>query len=60
MKTKRNLISLLGILLLPAVIFAQSITGKVTNTDTGEPLVGANVVVEERTWGPPHKRMVLI
>jgi len=51
MKTKRNLISLLGILLLPAAIFAQSITGKVTNTDTGEPLVGANVVVEGTDLG---------
>ena len=51
MKTKRNLISLLGILLLPAVIFAQSITGKVTNIDTGEPLVEANVVVEGTDLG---------
>ena len=51
MKTKRNLISLLGILLLPAAIFAQSISGKVTDTDTGEPLVGANVVVEGTDLG---------
>ena len=51
MKTKRNFISLLGILLLPAAIFAQSISGKVTDTDTGEPLVGANVVVEGTDLG---------
>ena len=51
MKTKRNLISLLGILLLPVAIFAQSISGKVINTDTGEPLVGANVVVEGTDLG---------
>ena len=51
MKTKRNLISLLGILLLPAAIFAQGISGKVTSTDTGEPLVGANVVVEGTDLG---------
>ena len=51
MKTKRNLISLLGILLLPVAIFAQSISGKVTNTDTSEPLVGANVVVEGTDLG---------
>jgi hypothetical protein len=51
MKTKRNLISLLGILLLPAAIFAQGLSGKVTDAGTGEPLVGANVVVEGTDLG---------
>ena len=41
---KRNLFSVMLTLVLPMFLYGQNITGVVTS-ETGEPLVGANVVV---------------
>jgi len=45
MKNKRNLLSLLFTFLMPIAILGQSVVG-VVNDKEGNPLVGANVVVE--------------
>jgi len=45
MKNKRNLISLLFTFLMPIVLLGQSVVG-VVNDKEGNPLIGANVVVE--------------
>ncbi|MFA6234323.1 MAG: carboxypeptidase-like regulatory domain-containing protein [Bacteroidota bacterium] len=44
---KKLLLVLLPLLLLPALAFAQTgkVSGKVTDLETGEPLIGANVIV---------------
>ncbi|MDX9758389.1 MAG: TonB-dependent receptor [Bacteroidota bacterium] len=44
---KKLLLVLLPLLLLPALSFAQTgkVSGKVTDLETGEPLIGANVIV---------------
>ena len=41
----RNLISSLLVLLTPIFLYGQSVVGVVTDTE-GQPLAGANVVVE--------------
>ena len=50
MKKNRNLITLVITLLMPMFIYGQSISGKVTD-ETGNPLIGANVVVEGTDLG---------
>jgi len=47
---KRNLFSMMLTLLLPMYVYAQGISGTVTS-ETGEPLVGANVVVDGTDLG---------
>ena len=42
----RNLISTLAVFFMPIVLWGQSVTGTVTDAETSEPLVGANVVVQ--------------
>ncbi|MBE0644293.1 MAG: TonB-dependent receptor [Bacteroidetes bacterium] len=44
---KKLLLVLLPLLLFPAIAFAQTgkVSGKVTDLETGEPLIGANVIV---------------
>ena len=51
---KRTITILLFLFLLPTVLFASSagrIKGKVTDLQTGEPLVGANVIVVGTSFG---------
>jgi len=48
---KRNLISLLVVFLTPMFLYGQSVSGKVSDGETGEPLAGANVVVEGTEMG---------
>jgi iron complex outermembrane receptor protein len=47
---KRNLFSMILTLIMPMFLFGQSISGKVSS-ETGEPLVGANVVVDGTELG---------
>ena len=47
---KRNLFSMMLTLLMPMFIYGQSVSGTVTS-ETGEPLVGANVVVNGTDLG---------
>ena len=47
---KRNLITSLLVFLAPIYLFGQSVVGVVTDTE-GEPLDGANVVVEDTDKG---------
>jgi len=47
---KRNLISMVLTLLMPMFIYGQGLSGTVTS-ETGEPLVGANVVVNGTDLG---------
>ena len=47
---KRNLISLVATFLMPMFIYGQSISGKITDK-SGDPLVGANVIVEGTDLG---------
>ena len=53
MKRKRKLCSLLLILLfIPGLIYAQiKVTGTVTESETGEPLPGVNIMVQGTTTG---------
>ena len=50
---KQKLIFSLFILLIPIIGFSQGreITGTVTDVATGEPLIGANVVIQGTTQG---------
>ncbi len=51
-KASLALALLLGILIIPAAVFAQGrIVGQVIDATTGEALPGANVVVENTTYG---------
>ncbi len=50
MKIYRNLISMMLIFLTPMFLFGQQVSGTVTS-ETGEPLVGANVVVDGTEMG---------
>ena len=47
---KRNLYSMVLTLLMPMFIYGQSVSGTVTS-ESGEPLVGANVVVNGTDLG---------
>ncbi len=49
----KKLLILALVLMLPLALFAQrgTITGKVTDANTGDPLVGANVVIKGTTIG---------
>ena len=47
---KRNLLSMMFTMLLPMFVYGQNITGTVTS-EKGEPLVGANVVVDGTDLG---------
>ena len=47
---KRNLLSMMFTMLLPMFVYGQSITGTVAS-EKGEPLVGANVVVDGTDLG---------
>ena len=49
---KRFLLSSVLTLGVSSLLLAQSgtVAGRVTDTDTGDPLVGANVTVMEPTW----------
>ncbi len=51
--TLRGIKTLLAITFLPLFVLAQSgsITGRVTDAETGDALVGANVVVDGTNWG---------
>ncbi len=53
MKTKKlKLTYLLWVLLIPAITFAQqSISGTITDQDTGEPLLGVTVLVQGTNKG---------
>ena len=51
--THRGIKTLLAITFLPLFVLAQSgsITGQVTDAETGDALIGANVVVDGTNWG---------
>ena len=51
--SKRLLTTVLFLVFIPLTLFAQTgkIAGKVTDRETGEPLIGANVQVEGTTRG---------
>lgn len=53
MKRFKQILLVLSLLLLPAVLFAQSgkITGKILDADTKEPLIGATVGIQGTTKG---------
>ena len=50
---KALIVSLFLVFLLPFSLYAQkgNITGQITNSETGEPLVGANVVIQGTALG---------
>ena len=51
MKTKRNLFSMMLTLLMPMFLYGQHMLSGTVTSETGKPLVGANVIVDGTELG---------